>query len=241
MAAVRIDLSPPPQEDVVALRIYEAAASTGPYNEIERTTNIGVYPTYISYYTTANAVSPTNWFKIAWEYQGAIIGPQSQAVQGGQGPMVIGQVIERVMQRDPSLNESIVTQEAEGVVETYFHDDPYNPLLECSYAVLNGLVLMTLYRSQLVRMVTSVSTTVTGGGDVDSFTIGLVSAKSGTAASSSMSQMISGEDALGKLLELAYQQLGVPMSVILQLAEPKSDVGLTSFDHSRMIGWVGLE
>ena len=239
--SVRIDLSPPPQDDVVALRIYEAAVESGPYNQIERTSAVGIYPTYISHYTTAVAESATDWFKIAWEYQGGIIGPMSQAAQGGQGPLVIGQVIERTMQRDPTLNESIVSQEAEGVVETFFNADPYDPTLEASYKELNGLVLMTLYRSQLVRMLTVQASSVSGGGDVDSFTIGLVSAKSGTSVATSSSQTMQGEAALDKILELAMSELGLPLSVILQLAEPVSDVGLTSSDHSRLIGWVGLE
>lgn len=239
MASVRIDLSPPPQDDVVALRIYESATEEGAYSQIERTTAVGAYPTYISHFTTALAASATDWFKIAWEYQGGIVGAMSQAVQGGQGPMLIGKVIERVMQRDGTLNESIVSQEAEGVIESYFHADPYDPTLETNYKKLNGLVLMTLYRSQLVRML-STTTSMAASGPVDSFTIGLVSAKSGTG-STATNAVSRSEDALGKLLDLAWKELEVPLSLILELAEPKTSVGLTSYDHSRLIGWVGLE
>jgi len=236
MASVRIDLSPPAQDDVTALRIYEAASETGAYSMIERTTAVGAYPTYISHYVTTNAVSTTDWFKIAWEYQGGVIGPQSQARQGGQGPLLIGKVIERVIQRDMTLNEGIVSQEAEGVIETYFGQNPYDPLLTATYKQLNGLVLMTLYRSSLVRMITAVSST--SGGPTDSFTIGLVSAKSGASTTSTIT---SSEKALGILLDLAYKELEIPLSLILELAEPKCSVGLTSYDHSRLIGWVGLE
>ena len=80
--------------------------------------------------------------------------------------------------------------------------------------------------------------TSTSGGPTDSFTIGLVSAKSGVNSTSTIS---ASEKALGALLDLAYKELGVPLSLILQLAEPTYSVGLTSYDHSRLIGWVGLE
>jgi hypothetical protein len=232
--SVRIDLSPPPQDDVVALRIYEAAAEAGPYTQIERTSAVGTYPNYISHYTTVLANSATDWFKIAWEYTNNVIGPQSQAVQGGQGPLLIGKVIERTMQRDMSLNEGIVSQEAEGVIESFYGKDPYDPTLTASYKELNGLVLMTLYRSQLVTMFQTASMS---GGATESFTIGLVSAKSGTSTAT----IAASEAALSKLLELAYKELGVPLSIILELAEPTYSVGLTSYDHSRLIGWVGLE
>lgn len=233
MAAVRIDLSPPPQDDVVALRIYESTAgSSGPYVQIERTTTVGVYPSYISHFTTTLATSATSWFKIAWEYQGGVVGPQSQGVQAGQGPTLIGRVIERAMQRDPTLNEGIVAQEAEGVIESFFGKDPYDPTLTYTYTQLNGLVLMTLYRAQLVRFLQSATAS-----DVDSFTIGIVSAKSGTSTAT----ITKSEQALARLLSLAQQELGVGTSLILQLAEPSYSVGLTSYDHSRLIGWVGLE
>jgi hypothetical protein len=234
--SVRIDLSPPPQDDVVALRIYEAPAEAGPYTQIERTSAVGVYPTYISHYTTVLATSATDWFKIAWEYGSNVIGPQSQAVQGGQGPLLIGKVIERTIQRDTSLNESIVSQEAEGVIESYFGQDPYDPTLTASYKELNGLVLMTLYRSQLVTMFQNVGASA-GGGATESFTIGLVSAKSGTSTAT----IAASEAALSKLLELAYKELGIPLSLILQLAVPCGDGLVASYDHSRLLGWVGVE
>jgi hypothetical protein len=237
--SVRIDLSPPPQDDVVALRIYEAPAEAGPYTQIERTSAVGVYPTYISHYTTVLALSTTDWFKIAWEYTNNVIGPQSQAVQGGQGPLLIGKVIERVIQRDGSLNEGIVSQEAEGVIESYFGQDPYDPELTTNYKKLNGLVLMTLYRSQLVRML-STTTSMAASGPMESFTIGLVSAKSGTGSSTSSATSRS-EDALSKLLDLAWKELEVPLSIILQLAEPCSNGLVASYDHSRLLGWVGVE
>lgn len=230
---IRFDFVPPAQDDVVALRIYESSTEGGIYSQIERTTDVGVYPTYISHYTTQNALSSTDWFKIAWEMVGDVIGPTSPPIQGGSSQTLISRVIERVMQRDGTLDESVVGQEAEGAISGYYGvDDPYDPDLTATYRQLNGLVYLVLARSQLVKMLASASSST-----ADSFTIGLVSAK----AESGTATQVRSEAAIKKLLDMAMADLGIPLSLILELAEPTSSVGLTSSDHSRLIGWVGLE
>lgn len=233
--SVRLDLVPPPQDDVVALRVYESTAgAAGPFVQIERTTAVGTFPTYISHHTTTLATSATSWFKAAWEYQGGVVGPVSQAAEGGQGPTLIGRVIERVMQRDGTLEEGVVAQEAEGAIEGFTGKNPYTASLSATYKELNGLVLLTLYRASLARVIQEAAASSLGA---DSWTIGLLSAKSQVASSSSAA---SSQAALDKLLELAQEELGLNASIILQLAQPSTTYNLNTPDQSRLIAWVTM-
>lgn len=230
--SVRLDFAPPPQDDVVALHVYEGATVDGVYSQIERTMAVGVYPTYISHYTTDLANSVTDYFSIAWELGSGVLTPRSRGVKGGGDTSVVAKVVERVMQRDRTLDEAVVAQEAEAAVYSFFGTDPYDATLVPTYKELNGLVLLVLARSLIVRMIQT-----TASGSADSFTLGLVSAKADTSSSS----QVNSDNAIKKLLDLAMSELGVPSSVILELAEPKYASGLTSYDHSRLIGWIGLE
>jgi len=230
---VRLDFTPPAQPDVVALRIYESAAEDGPWEQIERVADVGVYPTYISYYTTQLATSAVDWFSIAWEFAGGVVGPRSPAAKGGLGESLIAKVVERVMQRDRNLDEAVVTQEAEGVIESYFSGaDPYDATLTTTFRKLNGLVKLVLARSLIDKQLRSVT-----GQTADSFTIGLVTARS---SSGTNTQQVA-TAAIKDLLDQAMADLDIPQSVILQLAAPSWSNGLTSYDHSRLIGYIGLD
>src|SRR5262245_28257796 len=103
MATVRLDFTPPGIPDVTKLHIEEAPASGGPFVEIEQVAS-GTYPNYISYYVTQNASSATYWFRIRWETSQGAFTPYSGALQGGTKTLV-QEIVDRVMLRNPSLNE----------------------------------------------------------------------------------------------------------------------------------------
>lgn len=200
--SVHLDFIPPNVPDLASLKIYEAAAKTGPWTVIETVTAIGSQGSYISEYTTANATSLTDWFSIEWiDSKGASYG-QSQGVQGGVESLV-SEIVDRVMLRDPTLNEQVVGQEAEAVVEQYYNvTDPLSLLASDATAQeLSGLTLLVLVRSKLVQI--SLGTT-------ESYTAGLVSQKAGTSSSSAD---------LEALLKAANVLLGTSFSVVLQMRD----------------------
>lgn len=214
--SVRIDFAPPQDDDIVALRVHEAAAVGGPYSQIERTTAIGTPPNYISRYTTDLAASKTDWFAIQWEYGSGVLGPMSSGVQGGSQSLV-AQVVSRVMLRDPTVNENIAIQESESAVSSYFSTaDPYSvDPSEASPTVKSGLTLLALALSQLYIVATST-------GSVQKFTAGLVAMDKG---SSSTSQRKVAD--IEALIKLANKMLGLNYSVIAQLEEIEVAGGYT--------------
>ena len=174
--SVALEFLPPTDEGIVKLTIFEAPAALGPFLSIEEVTEVGSYPTYINNYTTDLATSKTNWFAIQWEDSKGAVSPMSSAVQGGMSTLA-GEIVDRVMLRDPNLNQNVVMQEALAVIELYFKQDPMTiPLSEASYAELSGLTLLTMARCYIVSTATQTST--------EDYTSGLVSQKSGTASKS---------------------------------------------------------
>lgn len=221
--SVPLDFIPPGEPNIVALRIYEGVTKDGPFIQIERTTNVGVAPNYITRYTTNLATAIADWFTIQWEDSGGALSPMSQAIQGGTTTLV-HRIIDRVLVRDSSLNERIVSQEAEGVIQTYYGDtvDPYNPTLKPNYRILSGLTLLTLARSKLQSIAAS--------GNVSGWTAGLVSMKSGTAASSLKD--------IQALIAEAGTMLGMRYSMVAQMAVPEIVRGLSQVvtaDISRLL------
>jgi len=205
MASVPFEFAPPAQENIVALRIYESPDQAGPFVQIERVTNIGTYPTYISQYTTNAASSVDNWFGIAWEDEGGAISEMSDPIKVGVQTLV-GEVVDRVMQRDVLLNRAVVTQEAEAVIEQYFSADPYTvEVAGVSYRILNGLVNLTLARSLLIRVFQSFS-------EAEQATIGLVTLKSSTSSSVRIRE-------IDALITMAAGALGLNTSLVLQMEE----------------------
>jgi hypothetical protein len=101
-----------------------------------------------------------------------------------------------------------------------------------SYRVLSGLTYWTLARSILVRAIQS----QVSGGASEGWTVGLVSVKSGTSSLS----IESVRKAVDQLIDLANLELGISRSVVLELEEIWQERSLSSYDHSRLIGWVGL-
>ena len=221
--SVALEFLPPTDEDIVKLIILEAPAAVGPFLSIEEVTDVGSYPTYINNYTTDLATSKTNWFAIQWEDSKGALSPVSAAVQGGMSTLA-GEIVDRVMLRDPNLNQNVVMQEALAVIEMYFKQDPTTiPLSEASYAELSGLTLLTMARCYIVTAASQTST--------DDYTSGLVSQKSGTGSKS-------GGIDLDALIAQANAFLGTNYSVIMVMEEIEiagGMVGVTTKDQTRLI------
>lgn len=211
MASVRLDFTPPTIEGVTKLHIEEAPDKGGPFSEIEATTAVGTSPNYISNYTTQNASSTTYWFRIRWETGTGVFTPFSQALQGGTKTLV-QEIVDRVILRNPSLNEIIVTQEAQAVVAQYFGtNDPNSvPVEDATYVEIRGMTNMTLARSLI-------ATTLASGGSVSSFTAGIVAIKSGTTGADPTK-------AIEALIAAANDDLNFNYSVILLFKSVESEI-----------------
>jgi hypothetical protein len=203
---VRLDFTPPGIQSVIKLHVEEAPAKTGPFSEIDSTTSVGLYPTYISWYTTQLATDLNYWFRIRWETSDGVFTPYSEALQGGTKTLV-QEIVDRVLLRNPSLNENIVTQEAQAVVsEVMGTQDPNSVQVEeATYVQLRGMTNMTLARSLIATYL------ATGGGTNSGFTAGLVSIKSGTSGADPTK-------AIEALLKSANNDLGKSYSLVLLMA-----------------------
>lgn len=197
---VTLRLVPPGDPGWVALHVYEAASAAGPWTEIERTTEIGAYPNYIDTFTTSEAVSRTDWFAIAWEDSTGALDSMSAGIQGGT-TTVVGEIIDKVTQRDNSLSDDIVRQEAEAVVESYAGGDPYvvDPTT-VSYRKMLGLVYLTLARCYVFAEVV--------GGE-EGATIGVVK----------LQQSATQTRNIDALIDLANRYLGISTSRVLQVVD----------------------
>ena len=200
MVSVRLNFVPPSVPDIASLHIYEAPSSGGPWTEIEQVPVTP--PDYISEYTTDKAASVNDWFAIDWyDAKGGHLGI-SAPVQGGT-EYLVGELIERVMLRDPSLDENVIRQEAEAVVQLYYNADPYTLLVsDASYIELSGLTLLTLARCWIFQL---------ASGATQSYVAGLVSQTSSSQQQQSKN--------IADLLKAAERMLGLSGSRILQLAE----------------------
>jgi hypothetical protein len=226
MASVTLDFLPPIEEDIVALRIYEASAPDQPFNEIERTTAVGTFPSYIDTYTSTLAASATDWFSIAWENAGGVISPLSAPVQGGTSSLV-GMITDRVMLRDPALNENVVEQEAEWAVADYFMADPFSiDPTTVAPKVMRGLVTLTMVRSYLSQLISSTQ--------ANKWTAGLVSMDTSTGSQTSSDKNID------RLIEMANRDLNRTYSTIL-LAEEVAVAGGYKQSHSVVETLTGVD
>jgi hypothetical protein len=209
MASVRLDFTPPTLQDIQSLRVEEAPDKTGPFQEIDFTTVVGTYPNYISYYTTQDASSENYWFRIRWQTTQGVYTPYSEALQGGTKTLV-QEIVDRTMLRNRSLNEVIVTQEAQAVIASYFNtDDPNSiPADGATQVEIRGMTNMTLARSLI-------ATSLASGGTASGFTAGLVSIKSGTTGADPTK-------AIEALIKAAQEDLGGGTSLVLLMAEIES-------------------
>lgn len=222
---VALEFVPPTDEDITKLHILEAPAATGPFVQIELVTPVGTYPTYINNYTTDKATSVTDWFAIQWEDSKGALSAVSAAVQGGTSTLA-GEIVNRVMLRDPTLDENVVMQEALASIEMYYKTDPANvPLSQATNAELSGLTLMTMARTYIF---TSASTSQSG----DQYVAGLVSQKSGSSTTSQNTK-------LQDWIDWANKFLGTNYSVIMVMEEVEiaggTANGVVTQDQTRLI------
>lgn len=225
MATIAIDFTPPDISGIVALRIYESATKEGSYAQIERVTDIGEFPTYISRYTTMAASSATDWFKIAWEDAGGAITIESVPVQGGTTTL-IATLVNRVMLRDAFLNEAVVAQVAEAVVASVMQtEDPYDTSLTATYDQLEGMTLLILARSNMHMIMTTAS-------ESDSYTAGLISIKSSSNTKSQTST-----DLIRWLIDEANRLLGLNYSAIMLMDDISIGGAVSAWenDSSRLL------
>lgn len=203
---VRLDFTPPDEPDVTKLHIEESANGTSGWSELTGSpiTNIGTYPDYISY-VTISATSNIYWFRIRWENSGGVLSPYSQPVQGGT-TSVVQKVVTRVMQRDPTSDERIVTQEAEWVVSRVMKTaNPYDPLLDPTYDQLEGMTLLALARTMVHSLVVTSQQSA-------SYTAGLVSEKAASGSTTATT-------AIDYLLNEANKVLGLNLTMIMLLED----------------------
>lgn len=203
MASVHLSFIPPDRAGFILLRILEAPDLTTPMTLIETVTDVGTFPNYITSYSTDDAAASDNYFAIQWEDDKGVRTPVTARIKGGTQTLV-GKIVERSLQRDLSLNEDVVRQEAEGAIESYYGTgtDPYEiDVASVSYAQTNGLVYLTMARAYIFEQAKAA--------DAQSVQLGLVTMRS----SSTSSRNIDG------LIELANASLGIGTSLILQMED----------------------
>lgn len=226
-ASVFLNFTPPDREDLVKLYIYESDDSDGPWTLIETVVPpaLGTYPDYISHYTTNLAGSNLHWFSIQWEDSKGAKTQQSNAIQGGTSTLV-GEIVDRVMARDNSLDEQVVLAEAEALIERYFGTDPYTvDPSTVGYATKNSLAKMVQAKSMYSFLVTST-------GSSSSWAAGLVSMKSSTTEVTTSLEIIK------SLLAEAARELGLQVSVVAQMTGLEIAGGfsqIVSADISRLL------
>jgi hypothetical protein len=211
VAKLTLDFLPPLEPNIVKLHVFESPAKDGSFAEITTTTVVGTYPDYITRFTVLNANSATDWFAIAWEDANGVQTEMSQPIQGGTTTLV-QILIDRVLLRDPALNENIVAQEAEGAISEQFNvQDPTTVDPAVNPHILTGLTYMVLARVYISSIVAAVQ--------ANKWVAGIVS------MDSSASNKISWAN-IDKLIALANKELGRNFSVILLLKEQKVAGGL---------------
>lgn len=231
MASVPIDFLPPTQPDITKLHIQEAPDATGPWTDIETVTAVGTYPGYISRYTTDDAASSTDWFRIRWEDSKGALSDWSEPRQGGTENYV-SVVISDILLRDPSLNENVVAQEVMAAIQRLFGvADPLS--LPSDYGTLSqrlGLTYLIQGRSTVLSAIS--------GGSSESYTAGLVSQKSDSGSTAS-------EKLLRWLSDEANRLLGITNAYVMML-EDIDPTGIGSFssfswDHTRLAVTINYE
>ncbi len=224
MASVFLRFTPPDRKDLAALLIYEEVSAEGPFDTlIETAIEIGVYPDYISEYTTDQAVSNVNWFAIQWQDVKGARTEISNPIQGGSSSLV-GEIVSLVGERDHTLDDQVVRQEVEFALESYFNTDPY------ALSMSNTNFRQRIGIARLVQARVMMSQVARSSGTTSGWTAGLVSMKSGDVSSN--------ERLIGWLLKEAMLGLGLSTSRIAQMAELPIAGGLSRIvtaDISRLL------
>jgi hypothetical protein len=221
MASVELTFVPPDDLNLDALLIYESDSKDGPFSLIETVDEIGIYPDWISEYTTTQAQNINDWFTIRWRDNKGAETRASVPVEGG-AQLLVGRIVRRMRERDAEISMAVSKQEAEAAIQQYYGDkvDPYDPLLKPNYRITTGLVYLAMARVYAAR---------TLQGDVESATIGLVSFKKSRSTATANAD---------QLLKLANRELGLSMSVIMlikEIAVAGNNKRVASVDLSRLM------
>jgi hypothetical protein len=226
-ASVFLNFTPPDREDLTKLHIFESPNATGPWTNIETVTAVGTYPNYISSYTTNLAASALSWFSIQWEDSKGAKTDQSNSIRGGTETLV-GEIVDRVLVRDGTLDEQVVLAETEAIIERYFGTDPYTiDPSTVGYATKNSLAKIVQAKSMYSTLITSATTG-------DSWTAGLVSMKSSSGSSSGTNALA----VIDALMKEAARELGLGVSIVAQMANLQIAGGfsqIVSADISRLM------
>lgn len=204
--SVHLDFVPPDIEGMDHILIFESASSLGPWTEIDSVIDVGIYPNYISSYSTSEATLDNGWYAIEWYDYANTPGGLSNPIRFGT-ETIIGDLIKRVMRRDPELDEIVVAQEAESVMEWWFNKDPNLVTREDDfpatrfYQTMNGLMYLVMSRVMLAKMLQS--------SDIQQAAIGLVTFKADAGS-------VRKQD-IDELVALANKELRIRTSAILQL------------------------
>jgi hypothetical protein len=225
MASVILDFIP--MRGFTELHIYEAAtrqAAPGPEIEVV-TVDPDNPPTR---YTTDQATSLIAWFSIQWEDAKGGKSPMSDPIQGGTFS-IVSKVVNRVLLRDSSLDETIVTETAEWVVTKVMQvADPYAvDVADATMDQMEAMTLLTLARSHIQSVITLASSG-------ESYTAGLVSQKS---SSGSTQQNL--RDLIKYLMAEANLLLGWNFSIVMLLEDidptGTGNISTIEYDHSRLL------
>jgi hypothetical protein len=227
MARVVLNISPYEAPGAASVQVYESATVDGPFVLVD-TLAAGVYPDYVTRIDTNLATNDADWFAVQWlAADGAELTPLSPPIRA-QAYSFVQMVADRVRQRDPSLNEDVVIQEAEGAIERYLGKNPYaadfylDLLVGTRYNVLNGLVYLTMARSMLDRLIKT--------SNVTKATIGVVSMQSGDTTTSVKN--------IEALIGMANDLLGLTYSLVMVLEDIEignSVRGVMWRDQSRLV------
>jgi hypothetical protein len=223
MPKVRLDFAPPDNPDVTKLHVEEAPAAVGPWTEVSGSPITVSAPDFLSY-VTITATSLSDWFRIYWENAGGATSNPSNPIQGGSTTMV-QKVVTRVLNRNPTADERVVTDVAEWVVSKVLKTaDPYDASLTATYNQLEGMTLLALARTMIHTLVSNSQS--------DSYTAGLVSQKSSSGSTADT-------DMIAYLLAEANKILGVSFSVVMLLEDIDptglGNVSVLGIDQSRLL------
>lgn len=229
MAKMPLLFAPPLPNDIVALHIYESPDSDVSHMvEIEVVTNVGVYPSYITQYTTNLASDVEDWFAIKWEDSGGAFSLFSSPIKGGTATLV-GEIVERVLLRNPDIDENIVIQEAEGVISYIYHiDDPYTVDIDTvSRLWLTGLTTLT-YIACTYDAIIEVSASAS-----QSYTAGILSEQTGTIGVETLQNLRTLEQRTLKRMGIGGSLLGSINKRSSRLIEITQEV--SAIDSSRLL------
>jgi hypothetical protein len=137
-------------------------------------------------------------------------------VQGGTSS-VVAQVVDRMMLRDPTLNENIAVQEAEAVISFYFNVlDPYTvDPATVTPSQLSGLTMLALARCYVVNMLTV--------GQTQSYTAGLIQQNTGSVTKQ--------QGNIDGLITMANRLLGISTSFVALIEE----IAVAGGDYKKLV------